>query len=217
MQIPPWLEKRWMSLVVIIMFFVGIISHIFEPTRDLMLLITPFFLLLMGLFVLYPSFKEEGRKFILWCLVAYIITFIIEAAGVWTGLIFGEYTYGDSLGLKLFDVPLVIGFNWVIVIIGSAELTKRFTRNVLLGALITGLSATIFDFIMEPVAMELDYWDWAGGTIPIQNYIAWFVIALVMGWTYLKFQKGRKKEITIHYLLVQTIFFLVLRIFLVGH
>ena len=105
----------------------------------------------------------------------------------------------------------------LIVIIGSAEVTKRITDNVWLGALFTGVSATIFDVIMEPVAMELDYWDWAGGNIPMQNYVAWFIIALIMGWTYLKFQKGTKKDITITYLLVQTAFFLVLRIFLVGH
>ena len=217
MQLPKWLQKRWMSFIIIIMFFVGTVSHLFEPTREFMLILTPVFLLVMGLFVLFPSFRSEGRKFIFWCLVAYIITFIVEALGVWTGLIFGEYTYGDSLGLKLFGVPLVIGFNWVVVIIGSAELSRKLIKNEWSGALLTGVTATIFDIIMEPVAMGLDYWDWAEGVIPVQNYTAWFVIATIMGWTYLRFQKGKAKDITIHYLLVQMLFFMVLRIFLVGH
>jgi putative membrane protein len=38
---------------------------------------------------------------------------------------------------------------------------------------------TLYDFFMEPVAMKYDFWDWKDGIIPIQNYVAWFLIALV--------------------------------------
>jgi hypothetical protein len=44
----------------------------------------------------------------------------------------------------------------------------------------------MFDWIMEPVAIRLDYWTWAGGDIPMQNYFAWFVIATVSAFAYRK-------------------------------
>jgi putative membrane protein len=36
--------------------------------------------------------------------------------GVHTGILFGNYKYGNALGLKLNDVPILIGINWFIVV-----------------------------------------------------------------------------------------------------
>jgi putative membrane protein len=52
----------------------------------------------------------------------------LEVVGVKTGLIFGEYKYGSTLGIKLFEVPLIIGFNWVFVILGSISISRLITK-----------------------------------------------------------------------------------------
>ena len=44
-------------------------------------------------------------------LLAFVVGMAVEIAGVATGAIFGEYSYGATLGTKLFAVPLVIGVN----------------------------------------------------------------------------------------------------------
>ena len=53
------------TLLVVIMlcfFIVGYIGHVLEATRDLMLTLTPFFLLGMGILVLYPFMKKKDHR-----------------------------------------------------------------------------------------------------------------------------------------------------------
>ena len=196
-----------------IIFFVGIVGHLYDPLRNLMLLLTPATLLLTGLIVLFYSYKSSTNNFLLWVAFTYIITFILEVVGVKTGLIFGKYNYGSTLGIKLFDVPLIIGFNWVFVILGSISISRLMTGNIFLSSIISAFIAFIFDLILEPIAIKLDYWSWSEGIIPLQNYLAWFVIALIsaFGFNYLNVKVNSK--ISLHYLLVQFIFFVTLLIF----
>ncbi len=216
MKRTPLKPEIFINILMVCFFSVGIIGHLLGPTRDLMLFLTPFFLLGMGLLVLYPFIKKRDYRVLVWALVTYLVTFAIEAIGVWTGHIFGEYEYGSTLGPSLFSVPLVIGFNWVIVIMGSTELSRMFVRDRRMYPLIAGFLAMLFDIILEPVAMELDYWDWAGGTIPVQNYVAWFIIATLMAYSYTFVRnKGASKPL-IAYIFLQAVMFLFIRIFIVG-
>ncbi|HEX9252739.1 MAG TPA: carotenoid biosynthesis protein [Ignavibacteriaceae bacterium] len=196
-----------------VIFFVGIIGHLYDSLQNLMLLLTPATLLLTGVIVLLYSYKSSKNKFLVWVILTYVITFLLEVVGVKTGLIFGEYNYGSTLGIKLFNVPLIIGFNWVFVILGSISISRLITSNLILSAMISALIAFIFDLILEPIAIRLDYWTWNGGIIPLQNYFAWFIIALIssFGFNYLKVTVNSK--ISLHYLLVQFVFFTMLLIF----
>jgi putative membrane protein len=196
-----------------IIFSVGIIGHLYAPLQHLMLLLTPGTLLLTGLVVLFYSYKSSNDKFLLWALITYIITFILEVIGVKTGLIFGEYLYGSTLGVKLFEVPLIIGFNWVLVILGSISISRLFTSGILLSALISAFIAFVFDLILEPIAIKLDYWTWSEGIIPVQNYAAWFTIALISSLGFSLFKVNVKSNISLHYLAVQFLFFIALLIF----
>ena len=196
-----------------IIFFVGIIGHLYDPLRNLMLLLTPLTLLLTGFIVIFYSYKTSTIKFLYWAVLTYVFTFIIEVIGVKTGFIFGKYIYGPTLGIKLSGVPLIIGFNWMLVILGSISVARLITNNIFLSGFISAFIAFVFDFILEPVAIRLDYWNWTEGIIPIQNYVAWFVIGLIsaFGFNYLKVNV--KSKISLHYLLVQFIFFVTLLMF----
>jgi putative membrane protein len=196
-----------------IIFFVGIIGHLYGPLHKLMIYLTPATLFLTGLIVLIYSYKTSANKFLLWAVLTYFITFILEVVGVKTGLIFGEYKYGSTLGIKIFEVPLIIGFNWVFVILGSISISRLMTSNIFLSAIISAFISLMFDLILEPIAVKLDYWTWAEGIIPLQNYLAWFVIALIsaLGFSFLKVKVISK--ISLHYLLVQFVFFIILLIF----
>ena len=75
--------------------------------------------------------------------------------------------------------------------------------------------AVLFDWLIEPVAVKLGYWQWNGdGSIPLYNYICWVTISvLLLGiFHYLKFNKRNKFAINL--LLIQMMFFLLLRTFL---
>jgi putative membrane protein len=171
---------------------------------------TPGVLLFMGLFVMHPEFLERNARFLVWALVIYVITFSLEALGVATGMVFGDYEYGDTLGPKALAVPVVIGFNWVLVVLGALTLTKRVVSHPLQVALFTAALTTAFDFVMEPVAIALDYWTWAAFEPPLHNYVAWFVISFAVALTFEHLKVGTKNTLYIHYFLVQLVFFAVL-------
>jgi putative membrane protein len=66
----------------------------------------------------------------------------------------------------------------------------------------------IFDLILEPVAILLNYWYWKGGIVPIQNYLAWFVLAVIISILYDLLKVSHKTKMPAYYLLIQGLFFI---------
>jgi putative membrane protein len=154
---------------------------------------------------------------LLWSIVTMAMTFLLEAIGTATGLIFGPYTYGQTLGFKLFGVPLLIAFNWLIVILAGVQVAWKVQQRVRwLGhspwvpAIFTGLFAMAFDYILEPTAIRLDYWTWQSQSVPLQNYLAWFLIAAVAAFSFRILKLRTESRLPTVYVLIQLVFFLVL-------
>jgi uncharacterized membrane protein len=49
-------------------------------------------------------------------------------------------------------------------------------------AAVVGVIAMLYDAVLEPFATRVKgYWQWVGtGAVPLQNYVAWFLIASVL-------------------------------------
>lgn len=208
------LKENKAVLFLIIMYLVGITGHLISSTRELMIGLTPFTLLLTGGIVTYKTFFNSDKDFVYWGITTYLVTFVLEVIGVKTGLIFGKYEYGDVLGFKLLEVPLIIGFNWVLVILGAISISKLFTGNKIGISVLAAFIAVTFDYYLEPVAINLGYWSWESETIPLQNYAAWFIIAFIFSIVLLKINPVFNKGISREYLLIQLIFFVILNLFM---
>lgn len=200
--------------IIYILYVVGIIGHLTSGLYDTMIFLTPFMLLITGTFVLFLSIKGRSNLLLIWVIVTYIITFSLEVFGVETGLIFGKYIYGESLGIKLLNVPLIIGFNWVMVILGSIGIVKLFSEKKSSIIIFAPIFALIFDFLLEPLSSELDYWHWKDGIIPLQNYAAWYFISLFSVLYFNKLNLKFNIIYSVHYYFAQFIFFLFLSIFM---
>lgn len=198
-------------IVLYVMYTVGIAGHIILPTRSVMMFLTPVTLLCTGGLVLY-SYISYDIKVIRWVVVTYIMTLVLEIVGVKTGLIFGSYSYGDTLGLKLFSTPLIIGFNWILVILGSIIMAKQINRKPYFVIAAAPFFAVLFDFILEPVAVKLGYWSWSGNTIPLQNYLAWYIIALSFTIFFELLKIKIRTRVASHYYLIQFTFFMILNL-----
>ncbi len=206
--------KKYSYPILLIIFVVGTIGHLLYTTRELMILLTPYTLILtMGL-VFYSLLNTKNIKLLFWFILTYLITFLIEVVGVKTGVIFGNYIYGNTLGIKVFDVPLLIGLNWVFVIFGSILIAEQISKKIIIIILISSTAALTFDIILEPVAIKLDYWNWVNGNIPTQNYIAWFVISLIATTLFILLKIKIKSDLTKNYFMIQLLFFLILNLFL---
>lgn len=173
---------RYTRIFFIIFYSVGIIGLTLPATFGLFTRLIPFALLLSiaGL-ALFHLGRLSARELLLYTGI-FLAGFLVEVAGVNTGLIFGEYHYGSSLGLKLFNTPLMIGMNWVLL----TYLTAAFARQLGLGGFVADFAAAgmmlAYDIVLEQMAPVLDMWHWTGEEIPLQNYLAWFIIALIFQW-----------------------------------
>ncbi|MBN2738676.1 MAG: carotenoid biosynthesis protein [Spirochaetales bacterium] len=204
-------------LIINVAFFyvVGIILHIIPWTLETMKWLTPFVLFFFGFLSLFMSGLWSKPRFLIWLALCFVMTLVLEIVGVATSMVFGSYYYGEVLGYKFFEVPLVIGLNWVVVILGFLQFSIFLFKNPVLRALTAAILSLGFDFIMEPVAVNLGYWTWDNGIIPLQNYLAWFMIALVFSFFYLAFVRTEHesgKNFPCYYVAFQCVFFIALRI-----
>ncbi len=123
---------------------------------------------------IYPilSFKK-----IVLTLVFFSVGFLVEYLGVHYGLLFGEYTYGENLGFKFKGVPLLIGVNWAMLILITGAISNALKIPVFFKIITGATLMVLLDVPMETVAPVFDYWTFAGNVAPLQNYVAWFIIA----------------------------------------
>jgi bisanhydrobacterioruberin hydratase len=172
--------------VLVVLYGVGI-GGILSSSRDWFLQLTPLTLMIsLGLLLLnHVRWSVDFVATLVFCL---LVGFWIEVLGVHTGVVFGSYSYGATLGWSWLEVPLIISCNWLILVYCSGVLVVKLSAPVWVKALLAAGVMTILDVLIEPVAMHFDFWDWEGGSPPIRNYCAWFVVSFVLS---LRFQKHR--------------------------
>ena len=88
---------------------------------------TPLNLIISLVLLLLNS--SDSNKTIMIAGIAFIIGMFTEILGVNYGLIFGTYFYGEALGPKLLGVPILIGYNWAMVLIITASIAQKINKN----------------------------------------------------------------------------------------
>ncbi len=209
--------ESWLILLISILFIAGFIFHNLELTAGAVLKLTDLFLFITNGIVFYFLLrKNRTAPFLIWAVSAFLITFFIEFLGVKTGKIFGEYEYGSTMFLQVGGVPVIIAFNWVMLILATYSMSVLLFKNRWIAPVMGSFMIVAFDFVLEPVAMYLDYWQWADGTVPVQNYVAWFVISFVFSSALSLMNTRPLSKILHYYFFMQFIFFLLFRIEMIS-
>lgn len=203
----------WAVGLLAVMHLAGIIGYITPGLRDLFLLLTPFNLVCMTAVLLYFQ-RTRSSRFIIYIVCAFILGFIAEAIGVSTGYLFGDYAYGKTLGPKLLGVPLVIGLNWVSLTCISGVLCDRLPLPDVLKAFIGAMGLVLLDVVIEPVAIQYDFWQWQGGIIPWGNYIGWLLIGFLILLIFYRLKFNKQNPMALPVFIIQLLFFLTLFIYL---
>lgn len=200
------------GLLVALMHLAGAIGMA-TPLRDVFLLLTPLHLMATAALLLFH--QERWTMRFIWFIVAVtVMTFFTEVAGVLTGFVFGAYDYGRILGLKLLGTPLLIGVLWFVLIYATISTMHRLKWSSSLKALIAGLIMVVMDVFIEPVAIALDFWQWEGDAIPLQNYVAWFVISFIIARVAFALNIPTSNKLAPYVLGAQFAFFVILGILL---
>lgn len=201
-------NKLYHSLLLLfIIYMVGIVS-VLLGYADALMKLTPFNLIFASALILYNAVRID-RVYVLWFLVVGIAGFLVEWLGIETGMIFGDYYYGDGLGWKLLDVPLIIGVNWAVLVFASSAITNGFRWPVWLKSAFGAALMVSYDIFLEPVAVRFDFWTWENGLIPLQNYLAWWIIAFIMLLGVNSFVRNKTNQLALPVLITQSIFFIV--------
>ncbi len=172
----------------------------FEPLSPLNLVIS------LALLLFYH--KDWQPSFRIFALLAIVIGYGVEVVGVHTGLIFGKYAYGNGLGPQLLNVPPVIGLNWLLLAYCCGSVSDKLRVPTIIKIVIASTMMVTLDYCIEPVAIRLDFWTWFDQPIPAQNYIAWWIVSLVLfsAWFAMPFRK--ENRLAPWLLSFQTLFFL---------
>lgn len=156
----------------------------------------------------------SSGTFVRWGSVVILGSIFLEWLGVKTGVIFGEYAYGKTLPPFIDSVPLAIGFAWLGMLLASAAVSQRllgewFFEQTIFSSLVIAGFMTVFDVFMEPAAVALNYWNWNGETVPVQNYIAWFLISFFFAWLAIRLKVFSVKipALAFHAYLAQLLYF----------
>jgi putative membrane protein len=199
-------HKLLISIFLVWLFHVSAIIGIKLQYADFFLPLTPLNLLLCFGLILW-NIPNLNAKDMLLLLVPFAFGMVAEWLGVNYGLIFGDYSYGNNLGPKIWGVPWMIGINWAILVFLSASIAQRFTKNLWIGAAIGAALMVTLDFIIEIVAPYFDFWEFECNIVPLQNYIGWFVVSFLAHLIYQKFFHKHQFALGIWMYLAFVVFF----------
>lgn len=171
----------------------GGLLNFFGVMTDISSIMAGLIIIAIGLFAFYEYMliivKDKEKtytiKYLIFFVFVLIISWLIEYFGVKSGIVFGEYEYSDTLIPQISKVPIAIGFAWFSTLISSAAIVQQTSVfssskvDAIVKSLAIALFMVFFDFMLEPVAVKLDYWQWESGIIPTQNYITWFIVGFL--------------------------------------
>lgn len=192
---------------------IGLVGFHQQQWEPFFRMLVPFNLLLSLGILLYFHSPWKGN-FITWMMIIMVAGFGIEWLGVKTGLIFGQYAYGKTLGYRWEGIPIIIAVNWFILLYCSYDIATRIAQPAWVRILLTGIFMVLMDILIEPVAIRYDYWQWKNNVVPLQNYIAWGVVSCLMAYTTHKMIIKLQNGIALPLYIIQLLFFMAFNLLL---
>lgn len=117
-------------------------------------------------------------------LIAY--TYAVELVGVSTGVPYGEFAYGVSLGPTLAGVPVALPVFFIPLVVNAYLLCLLLlgerASSVAVRVAVVAAAVVAMDVVLDPGAVALGFWSFdAGGFygVPATNYAGWTLSAVV--------------------------------------
>jgi putative membrane protein len=108
--------------------------------------------------------------------------------------------------MAVMGVPLMIGINWILMTYTTGTAVSLIDMPV--WARITGGSIlmTLCDVLLEGFAIRHHLWVWDMGAPPHENFIAWFIVSLILQCFFHFLIPKTKNKLTVIYLIVLALF-----------
>jgi len=209
-------NKEFLRLSIFFLWLINI-SGFFGITSDqneFFLATTPY-VLSLTLLLLILNHDLSNKKSKIGLMLIFLFGLIVEILGVNYGLFFGEYSYGANLGPKIYEVPYVIGFNWVLLIIATGSVSDKLIKGKeIYKILFASFLMVLIDLFIEKSAPKLDFWEFVISPVPFSNYLWWFIFSLCFQYIFFKTVKTKEYNLSSNILVIQFLFFGMLVVFL---
>ena len=209
-------NEEFLRLSIFFLWLINI-SGFFGITSDqseFFLSTTPY-VLSLTLLLLLLNHNLSDNKSKIGLILIFFLGLIVEILGVNYGLFFGEYSYGANFGPKIYEVPYLIGFNWVLLIIATGSLSDKLIKGKEIYKILFASSLMVLiDLLIEKSAPKLDYWEFVISPVPFSNYLWWFIFSLCFQYIFFKTVKSKEYNLSSNILLIQFLFFGMLAVFL---
>ncbi len=179
------IDVKRLSILILWVFHITAIIGITVGFFDFFIPKTPLNLLI-ALILLLLNFKINTTKTVVLLILFFCSGMLVEWVGVHNDILFGAYSYGANLGWKVDNVPLLIGVNWAILVFITGAIANRFAIKRWLKIIFGAFLMVVLDFMMEVSAPKFDFWTFEGGYAPVQNFITWFGVALLLHFIFQK-------------------------------
>lgn len=205
-----WFKDKFkLSLALLVIVYLVGTATVLAGYPDQLMKLTSYNLLFVAFLFLYNA-SEVNKTYALWLLIIGISGYLVELLGILTGLVFGTYSYGEGLGIKVADVPLMIGVNWALLVFATGALIHKIRMSLWLRAALGATVMVGYDVLLEPVAMRFDFWSWEGNQVPLQNYLAWWIISFVMHFGVMAKVNNLQNRLALPVIIIQMLFFVLL-------
>ena len=204
------LSKINLSLGLIWLFHISGALGIIYGNADWFINATPVNLMISFLILLLNT--ALTRKTLLVLLCCYLAGLFAEIIGVRYGLLFGNYSYGATLGIHWQQVPLLIGINWCLLVSICGTMASTFFNSFWKRALMGTFLMLFLDLLIEPVAPVLDFWTFDEGIAGVHNYVGWALVAFPLQALFAYTHCKTDSKFSFHLYFLQSFFFILLMI-----
>ena len=107
-----------------------------------------------------------------------VYALVIESIGLLTGFPYGEFSYSEILGFRLFGVvPWTVAFAWSPLVLSVLAVTRKTIKSAWLRGLAMTLLLVLIDMVLDPGAVYLGFWKYSSGgsfyQVPLTNFAGW--------------------------------------------
>ena len=176
----------WIFIFVYLVFTIlRTFTGIFSPTAIMILNMA----ILVAITIFHANSQYGLKTLGIFFVIVFVISNAYENMSVMTGFPFGSYIHADSLGPKLFLIPIIIAptyfvvgyLSWSIALVLSNAFGKKLTgHRVWSVPLVASFVMTMWDLQVDSISSTIKKgWFWHDGGhifgVPFINYMGWLL------------------------------------------
>lgn len=113
-----------------------------------------------------------------------IYALLIESLAIATGIPYGNFSYSEMLGFRLFGlVPWSVAFAWTPLILAAYTITRKSVSNIWLRFFSIPIVLVVFDLVLDPGAVYLGFWKYKETGffygVPLTNFAGWIISGII--------------------------------------